>query len=193
MGDLGGALAALAEAAPFVEASGDPHLLFALRFETANDLCAVERWANAAELLSEVQELAVQLGNELDLIRVVWLAARIAAGQGRLEEAIAGLEQVRREFTVRQLAYDAARACLELAAIYLKEGRSGEVKALAREMAPIFQVQGIAREALASLSLFRDAAQRETATVELAWRVITEIERIRRSAPRLENGRQGRE
>ncbi len=192
MGDLGGALVSLAEAAPFIEASGDSRLLFALRFETVKDLCAMEQYAKAAKLLPEVRELAAQLGNELDLIRVVWLTARVAAGQGRLEETIAGLEQVRREFMVRQLPYDSARVCLELAAIYLKEGRSKEVKTLAREMAPIFQAQGIAREALVSLALFRDAAQQETATVELAWRVIAEIERITRSTLCPENGRQSR-
>jgi len=191
MGDLEGALAALAEAAPFVEASEDPHLLFALCFETTNDLCAVKRYAKAAMLLPKIRALAEQMGNELDLIRVVWLSARVAAGEGKQEEAIAGLEQVRREFTVRQLAYDAARACLELAALYLKEGQTREVKNLAREMAPIFHAQGIAREALASLSLFRDAAHHETATAELAWRVIAEIEKTRSWAPRLENGWQG--
>ena len=191
MGDLDSALAALAEAVPFVETAGDLRLLFALRFETANDLCAIGQYAKAAELLPKVRELAVQLSNELDLIRVVWLAARVAVGQGKWEEAIEGLEQVRREFMARQLVYDAARVCLELAAIYLGEGQTREVKTLAREMAPIFQAQGITREALAALSLFRDAAQQETATVELAWRVIAEMEKTRSWAPRLESGWQG--
>jgi transcriptional regulator with XRE-family HTH domain len=183
MGDLEGALAALTEAAPFVEASGDLRLLFALRFETVKDLCAVERYAKAAELLPEVRELAQGLGNELDLVRVLWLSARVAAGRGQREEAIASLEQVQRDFMVRGLPYDAALSSLDLAVIYLKEGRLVAVKTLAREMAPIFQAQGIAREALVSLALFRDAAQQETATLELAWRVIAEIERITRSIP----------
>ncbi|HTG32031.1 MAG TPA: helix-turn-helix transcriptional regulator [Thermoanaerobaculia bacterium] len=191
MGDLDGALEALTEATPFVEASGDLRLLFALRFETAKDLCATESYAKAANLLPEVRELAERLGTELDLVRVVWLAARISAGQGRRAEAIAGLEQVRRDFTARGLYYDAALSSLDLAVVYLKEGRLVEVKTLAREMAPIFQAQGIAREALASLSLFRDAAQQETATVELAWRVIAEIEKTRSSAPCLEKGWRG--
>jgi transcriptional regulator with XRE-family HTH domain len=192
MGDLDGALAALETAAPFVETSGDLRLLFALHFEIVKDLWELERHGEAEKLLSRVQELAERLGNELDLIRVVWLAARVAAGQGRRDEAIAGLEQVRREFTIRQLPYDAARACLELAAIYLNEGRSGEVKALTREMVPIFQTQGIAREALASLSLFREAAREETATPEMVWRVIAEIERVKRLAPRSASGQRDR-
>jgi hypothetical protein len=36
----------------------------------------------------------------LDLQRLVWLESKVAAGQGRVEDAIGGLEQVRREFTV---------------------------------------------------------------------------------------------
>ena len=193
MGDLEGALAALREAAPFVDASGNPRLLFALRFNMADNLCQLDRHAEAADLLPVVRELAERLGNELDLVRVVWLTARVATGRGLWEEAIDGLEQVRRDFTARGLPYDAALSSLDLAVLYLKEGRTGEVKALAREMAPIFQAQGIAREALASLTLFRDAAQQDTATVELACRVIAEIERTRRSTLRPEGRPQGRE
>ena len=191
MGDLAGALEVLAAAAPFVDASGDTRLLFALRFETSKDLCALERHAEAAKLLPEVRKLAERLGNELDLVRVLWLEARITAGQGGWEKAITGLEQVRREFTARMLPYDAALSSLEVAVLYLKEGRTGEVKVLAREMAPLFQAQGIAREALASLSLFRDAAQQETATVELALRVISEVEKARQKAPPPEHGLRG--
>ena len=128
MGDLEAALATLAEAAPYVKISGDARLLSVLRFETAKDLCAMERFEEAATLMPGVRELAEQLGNKLDIVRVGWLAARIDAGQGRREDAIAGLEQVRREFTDRPIPYDAARSSLELSVLYLEEGRTGAVK-----------------------------------------------------------------
>jgi transcriptional regulator with XRE-family HTH domain len=181
LGDLKAAFATLTEAAPYVEASGDPRLLFALRFETTKAHCARERYGEAAALLPDVQELAEQLGNDLDKVRVVWLAARVAAGQGRRAEAIAGLETVRREFADRPIPipYDAALSSLELSVLYLEEGRAGEVKALALEMGEIFKSQGIAREALASLSLFSEAAQRETATAELVRRVILDLKRVK--------------
>jgi transcriptional regulator with XRE-family HTH domain len=182
MGDQRGALAALVEAAPFVEALGDPRLLFALRFNMVDDLCHLERYPEAAELLPLVRELAERSSNELDLIRVVWLAARVASGQGKREEAIAGLEQVRRDFTARGLPYDASLSSLDLAVLYLKEGRAGEVKDLAREMAPVFTAQGIAREALASLTLFREAVHQQTVTVELTSRIISEIKTARHLA-----------
>jgi transcriptional regulator with XRE-family HTH domain len=192
MGDPQKALAALEEAAPFVEALGDARLRFAHLFKTINNLYHLGRYRNAIERLPQVRDLAVQQGNELDLIRVVWLEARLAAGDDRREQAKAGLEQVRQDFTARELPYDAARASLELAVLYLEEGRTAEVRNLARAMSWIFQAQGIAREALAALNLFFDAAQQETATVELTRRVAAELDRVRASAPPSRKGQRDR-
>jgi transcriptional regulator with XRE-family HTH domain len=185
MGDLAGALGALTEGAPFVEATGDRRLLFALRFELAKDLCALGRYEEAAEALPIIRELAEKLGNELDFFRVVWLTAHVATGQGQRKEAVAGLEQVRWVFTNRDLPYDAALATLELAVLYLEDGKTAEVKALAREMAPIFKSHGFAHETLAAVALFQEAAQKETASVELALRTIEEIRKSKCTAPLL--------
>jgi len=95
-----------------------------------------------------------------------------------VEEAKAGLEQVIQEFA--DLPYEAALASLDLAVLYLKAGQTAEVKRLAGAMGGIFEAKGIAREALAALTLFCEAARQETATVELAKRVIAEVERARR-------------
>ena len=187
MADFEAALAVLIEASPFVEASGDCRLLFALRFNMTDDLCHLERLDDAAALLPEVREMAVQQANELDLLRVMWLTAKADAGQGRIEEAVAGLEQVCREFTARELAYDAALAALDLAVLYLKENRTAEVRELAVAMGRIFNMKGIDREALASFSLFCNAARQDIATIELAKRIRAEIEQVRRSALRLES------
>jgi tetratricopeptide (TPR) repeat protein len=183
MGEIERAFAALAEAAPLVEAAGDRRLLFALRFNMADNLCHLARYEEAAQLLPLVRELAIQQANELDLIRVGWLTAKVAAGEGRAEEAIAGLEQVRRDFTARELPYNAALSSLDLCALLLQAGRTVEVKEIAVAMAWIFKAQGIGREALAALSLFCDAAVQESASVELARRVIEDLEQVRRSAP----------
>ena len=190
MGDIESALAVLAEAAPFVEASDDARQLFAFRFKSANHLCHLERYQAAAKLLPEVRELAIQQANELDLIRVGWLTARVAAGEGRTAEAIAGLEQVREDFTVHKQPYNAALSSLDLAVLWLKEARTGEVKELALTLGWIFTAKGITREALAALSLFCEAAIQESATVELAQKVIADIEQAKLSAPSKGRGRE---
>lgn len=184
MGDTEGALATLIEAVPLVEASGNSRLLFTFLFNLTDDLCHLGRYAEAADRLLEVRALAVQQANELDLLRVVWLGARVAAGLGAKEDAIADLEQVCREFTARRLPYDAALSSLELAALYLEAGRLHDVRRLASTVRWIFEVQGVSREATAALSLFWDAARKETATAQLAREVLAGVKkRAKNSAP----------
>jgi tetratricopeptide (TPR) repeat protein len=179
LGDLATALATLQEAAPRVEAGGDLRCRFALRFNTADVLCQLDRPVEAAALLPEVQELAErQARGGLSWLRVLWLGARIDAGQGRQEQAERTLELVRREFAERGLAYEGALACLDLAILLLEAGRTAEVRELANGMAWIFRAQGFRREALAALSLFHGAARQEAASAALARQVRAELRRI---------------
>jgi transcriptional regulator with XRE-family HTH domain len=178
-GETNEALATLQEAAPLVEAGGSPRLRWALQFNLTGSLCLLERYAEAEALLPQVQAAADRLGNALDLVRARWLTGRVAAGRGRKEEARAAFEQVRSEFAARRMGYDAALVSLELAVLYLEEGRTAEVRGLAAEMAWIFEAQGVHREALAALALFRRAAGAERASVEQARRLLSYLGRAR--------------
>ncbi|HXO20131.1 MAG TPA: helix-turn-helix transcriptional regulator [Thermoanaerobaculia bacterium] len=177
LGDCEGAIATLRDAAPLVEKQADPHLLFALRFNLLVNLCFLGRHAEAEPMLPEVRELAARLGNDLDSVRLRWLEGRIAAGLGRTEEALAALGEVREAFIARGIAYDAALVTLELAVLLADLGRTREVKRLARETAPIFKAQGVRREALATLKLFCQAAQKETLTAALARKFLADLRR----------------
>ncbi|HVG06907.1 MAG TPA: helix-turn-helix transcriptional regulator [Thermoanaerobaculia bacterium] len=183
MGDAEGALRVLEEASPLVESLKDPHLLFALRFNQADNLARLERYEEAARLLPDICAAAAEQAKGLDSIRVVWLAAKVKAGTGQKEGAMADLEKVRDAFTAEELPYDGALADLDLAALRLEAGRTAEVREQTENMAWIFVSKKIDREALAALKLFCDAAKLEAATVELARRVIAEVEKARRSGP----------
>jgi len=124
--------------------------------------------------------MTVRLGNELDFVRLHWLEARVFAGMGQFEEAVAAFRQVRGEFAARGIAYDTALVSLELAGLLAEQGRAGEVKSLARQMAFIFKAQGVHREALTALSMFRKAAEEEAVTAELARSVLDFLQRARR-------------
>jgi hypothetical protein len=130
-------------------------------------------------LVPKIRELAFQLGNELDLVRVLWLEGRIAGASGKRDVAVTAMEQVRREFTARSLAYDVALVSLELAVIYLEEGRLGDVRDLARQTMSVFQTQGIHREILAAIRLFFETAEKEAATAELARQIAEYLQRAR--------------
>ncbi|HSF44162.1 MAG TPA: helix-turn-helix domain-containing protein [Thermoanaerobaculia bacterium] len=179
MGAVEGAVETLERAAVLLGEESEPRLRCVLRFNLIVNLVHLGRHDEAAALLPEMRNLAVRLGNGLDLVRALWLESRVLAGLGRREKAVAALEQVRGEFTSREIAYDAALVSLELAVLYLEDGRTSEVRILARQMLWIFRAQGVHREALAALKLFCEAAEREQATVDLARRVAEYLERAR--------------
>jgi len=58
-------------------------------------------------------------------------------------------------------------ATLEIAVLLLDHRRTAEVRELAEQSKRIFDPQGVAREALATLEVFREAAAREALTAAL--------------------------
>ena len=171
------ALVVLQQAESHIEAQGEPRLRFLLLFSRAANLLRLDRFAEAQELLPQVRNLAVELGNQLELTRVLWLNAKIGVGFGRLVEARATLEQVRRVFEEQRIAYDYALVSLELALLHLEEGRTVEVAKLAEEMWWIFKDQGVHKEALAALKLFCEAARKQQADAGWVRRMITYLYR----------------
>ena len=174
-GEIEAALAALEEAAPLVDAAGEPRASWIVRINHLVLLCHLGRYREAEAGLPELHEQVRRLGNDLDQLRTRWLAGRVQAGLGRQEEARAILEEVRREFEKRLLGYDSALICLELAILHLEAGRTDKVRELAQQMVWLFSAQGVEREALAGLRLFREAVESETVTAELARRVLDAI------------------
>lgn len=179
MGEYERAVEVLHQAEGVVEQQGDPRLSYMRKFNLAVNLTHLGRYAEAAALLGQVRELATELGDRVFLIRTTWLEGRIAAGLGQLEEARALLAQARQAFAEWESSYDVVLALLEEAALLLEAGRAAEVKALAPELARVFEHKGVHREALAALRLFQEAAEREAASAGLARRVLGFLFRAR--------------
>ncbi|MFY9825674.1 MAG: helix-turn-helix domain-containing protein [Thermoanaerobaculia bacterium] len=167
----------LRQAEALIEGVEGRRLPWLVSFSLASNLGHLGKYKEAEVLLPRVRQLAEELKNELDLKRVIWLEGRVAAGLGRREQALAALEEVKRYFTAERIAFDAALASLEVAVLYLEEGRTGEVKTLAEEMFWTFDSQGVTEEALAAIRLFYEAAMREEATAELARRTVEYLQK----------------
>jgi len=179
LGEYQGAIETLLRAVPLVERQADRQLENVVYCNLAANYCHVGRFAEASDLASTVRGMALEMGDELGVLRLTWIQGRIAAGQGRLGEARILLAQARREFAARSMDYDAALALLEEAALLLEQGWGAEVKELALELARVFESKEVHPEALAALRLFRRSAEREEATAELARRMLRYLFRAR--------------
>lgn len=126
------------------------------------------RHAETLEVIPSARQLAVEVGSEPNLLRLLWLEARAWAALGRRKDAITSIEQVRRDFAARENLLDVAFVSLELAALYLEEGRAADTRQLALELTEVFLTLGIKRERLAAVWLFLESAVEEEATAELA-------------------------
>jgi transcriptional regulator with XRE-family HTH domain len=177
--DYEGAVVTLREAIPLVERDNEPRILFALRFNLGVNLCFSGKHQEAEELMPQIRRLAASADNSIDLIRLRWLEGRILAGLGRRREAVATLSRVREELATQGMSYDMALASLELATLYLEEQRTFEVQVLARQISPVFKAQGIHREALAALKLFREVAERQALNLDFARRLTAYLHRAR--------------
>jgi tetratricopeptide (TPR) repeat protein len=179
MGQYGRAVETLLLAAALLDEKEEPRLHDILYLNLANNFCHLGQHRSAAELVKKVQPQVAERGDEIDLIRILWLQGRIEAGMGRTDEALHLLSDARERFAAEKMLYDVALALLEEAVLLLSQGRSAEVKVLAQALTVVFERQGVHREALAALRLFHEAAQREGATAELARDVLRYLFRAR--------------
>jgi tetratricopeptide (TPR) repeat protein len=167
MGDYTQAIAVLLEVAPRVENHPERRLKTIQRFNLCAALTRAGRHQEAARLLPSIRRLAVELRDDLDLVRSRWLEGRVAAGLGRTGRALRALEEARLAFAKRGMDYDVCLALMETAALRMDLGDHAEVQRLAGELAPVFERKGVHEEALKALRLFKEAVERQTATPEL--------------------------
>ncbi|HEX2223159.1 MAG TPA: zf-HC2 domain-containing protein [Thermoanaerobaculia bacterium] len=115
----------------------------------------------AAALIPEARQLLLEVGKRGDLLRLRWTEGRVLAALQRNAEAEAAFLEVREGFVDDRAVYDAALVCLDLAALYARQGRTAEVRRLVSEMLPVFRACDVHREAIAALIVLEKAEEKE--------------------------------
>jgi tetratricopeptide (TPR) repeat protein len=157
----------------------DPRLYLNGRHNMATYLTEAGRFHEAADLLEIDAPLYARFPEPWTQLRLSWLQGKIAAGVGDVPAAERLFLETRDGFVRQGIGYDAAMVSLDLALLYLKDGRTGEVRRVAEEMVPLFAAQDVHREATAALVLFQDAARREVVTAEMVREVGAFLEAAR--------------
>jgi tetratricopeptide (TPR) repeat protein len=166
-GDLPLAIEATTAALKGMQGQSDPRLYLCARYNLTRFLTEDGQFEEAADVLSVDEDLYREFPEAWTQLRLTWLRGKIAAGRGESEAAEKALLEARDGFIAEGIGYDAAMVAIEdLTLLYLREGRTADVKRLADEIVPIFQSQDVHREAVAALRLFQEAARQEQLTVQ---------------------------
>jgi hypothetical protein len=144
-------------------------------------LAEADRTEEAAALLEGDRKLYEQFPEPWTQLRLLCVRAKIADARGDLDMAAQLYGEARDGFIRQEIGYDVAIVSLELAMVYLKQGRNAEVRQLAEEMHPLFEAEGVHREATAALLLFQNAAREDAATIELVRDLTDYLKRARKN------------
>lgn len=159
----------------------EPRLVLMANHNIAWCLVDCGRAAEAQSHLDGIRHLYDGFSDAWTRLRLGWLEARIAAGLGRREEAERKLHGLRDAFVEQRLGYDASIVTLDLAVLYLEQGRTAEVRRLAEEALPVLLAQDIHREAMAALIAFQQATELERATPRMVQQVAAYLYRARKN------------
>ncbi|HEY0782595.1 MAG TPA: hypothetical protein VGE98_09080 [Thermoanaerobaculia bacterium] len=171
IGDNQSAIEATELAMRSIPQTADRRFFLSARHNLALFVCEGGNPTEAAEMLRGDLPLYADFPDAPTQMRLSWLKGKIAAGLDQTIEAEDELRRARDGFLELGIGYDAALASLDLALLYSRQQRTGELKQLAEEIAPIFEARDIHRETVAALALFQRAAQQEAVTAEAIGRL----------------------
>ncbi|MFL6260984.1 MAG: hypothetical protein ACJ76Y_14855 [Thermoanaerobaculia bacterium] len=138
--------------------------------------CGEYRQASVLLLQSGLREAFA--AEPLNLLKLRWVEAKIHAGLDRPAKAERAFVEVRREYLHLGQVYDASLVGLELAAVWLPQGKAAQVRELAEEMYETFVELGVQPEAARALYFVREACLYQAVTVAMIERVREFLERL---------------
>jgi tetratricopeptide (TPR) repeat protein len=167
----------LYNALDLIDPEQEPRLLLAAWHNLSFVLAELGRFLEAQSVYRKARPLYREFPDAWTQNRRKWLKGKILQGLGQSAQAEALLLAARDGFVAEGVPYDTALVSLELATLYAGQGRTAELKRLAREMVRIFATHKIHREAVAALAFLKQAVEAEQASFELLNRVIAFVKR----------------
>jgi tetratricopeptide (TPR) repeat protein len=155
-----------------IDPDRDPRLLQVALHNQARALMDCGRLRDARIALWKIKVRGLVPAGRIDALKVRWLEAQINAGLGELDRAELALIEVKRGFKESGLPYKAALAGLELGAVLLRQGRTGQAIAEGMAAVEVFLSLGIEREATVSVLLLKRGFEQRMTDVALLERVI---------------------
>lgn len=178
-GDIEAEMSLLRRALDLIDPQNDPRLFLAARHNLIHALNESGRSREAFALLFHSRPLYLKMGDRMNLLKLRWVEGLVAAGLHRHDQAEAAFREVREAYAGLGLDYDAALASLDLAGIYVAQGRTADLLRVTEETVAVFQSRSTHREALAAVLALCGAARQEEAGAGLVRQVSEFLKRAR--------------
>lgn len=172
----------LVQGLPMIDRARDSKLVFHTLHNILLFRVELGEYEAAQRQLQRMRSLYAAHAAWLDLVKLHRLEAEIAAGLGDLATAEATFQQIRQDLDDAGMAYQAALASLDLAGVWLRQGRTAELRGLVTETMATFRVLGAEREALSALHMLQEALERDQATLDVV-RLVSGILRRLQNEP----------
>lgn len=166
-GEVDESIACCRQARVQVEPERDRRLALAAHHNLAWQLMVAGRSQEALNELAELRPAYFECQDQIQLLKLRWMEARLAKDLGRPEESERAFREAHEGFVEARIPYEAASVALDLAILLAEQGRRQELKLLAAELIAVFRSLGVAREAFAALTIFEGFAQADAVTVSL--------------------------
>ncbi len=139
-----------------IEPQKDPRLLSAGSHNLISMIAQSGAPARARELIEKNRHLFQDLG-KLDLTRIQWFDGSIAGELGHPTEAKTLLHGAREVFLDLQLGTEVVQTSLDLARVYSLTGGRRQAKEILKEVIPLGEALGLAKEVLMARLLYEKA------------------------------------
>lgn len=161
------AIALIKQGLSQVDSRRDPELVIGAIYNQVHFLVECGRFKEAKALFWDAYAHTKQSGGHINLLRLRWIEGRVHLGLGDLDRAEREFLVAKKGFEEAGLAYKAALTSLDLAAVWLRQGKVEDVRALVLQAVEIFLSLKIQREVLAGVLLLKKACETRTPMNEL--------------------------
>lgn len=170
-GDPAAAVAMQRQVLAVLDKSDERRILPAAVLNLALDLNELAQPEAATEVLNRYRERLVDAG-AWESPRSQTVRGRLALARNDSAEAERLFLAARSDLVRRGDPIRAAVASLDLALLYLQQGKTADLRRMARSMGQVFEAEELHEEAMATVVLFQQAVAAESLTVEAlrAWR-----------------------
>ena len=161
-----------------IDKDRDPSLAFFAIHNHLWFLVACGRFQEAKKTLFLSRRDLGNIKGQVNALKLRWLEGQISAGLKEWKSAESALREVRIGFERAGLGFAAALASLELALVWMQQGRYRESERLALDTVEVFVALRIRREALGAMMVLRDAFEQQKANVALLRGIVKYLRRL---------------